>query len=212
MTYQRRLVISLLIVMAGYVLSTAATVALISQVYGLSCRQVFLTSSCAFGSDQLVGSDTYLALALAIMALLILAHWRWRETVAYPFLMLIGLLCLAAIAIDTVAGRPVIHAPKVINDTINILGAVIASSFILLLVIIRKHDYSLPSLLIAVAISFAIKTISVSAFVALRGAFFGVTELLLLYIVYAFGSFTLHLMTVSTFVTSLTFQPVGARL
>lgn len=211
MTSQHRLVAALFIVMAGYALSTAATNALIRGVYGIACHQAFLTSQCAFGPDTALGADAYSVLGLFLVIVLGLAQWRWRHTVAYPFLMLIGLLCVAALALDMALGNPIIHAAKVINDTLNILGAVIASSFILLLVILRNQPYSLAALAWAVLMSFAIKTLSVTAFVELRGAVFGITELLLLYIVYAFGAFTLHLMTVSSFVAGLAPRALPVR-
>ena len=211
MTAQQRLVAALVIIFAGLALSTAATNALITAAYGLTCSQAFLTSQCAFGPDQVLAPDAYAALGLFLLALLGLVHLRFRAAVAYPFLMLIGGLCLAALALDLILGNPIIHAAKVINDTLNILGAVIAASFVLLLVILRNQPYSLARLGWAVLLSFAIKTLSVTAFVELRGAVFGITELLLLYIVYAFGAFTLHLMTVSSFVASLTPSPLKAR-
>lgn len=211
MTSQQRLIIALVIVFAGLAFSTAATNALIVQVYGIPCRQAFLTSTCAFGPDRALGPDAYGSLGLFLIIVLVIAHFRFRSAVAYPFLMLIGGLCLAALALDMLLGNPIIHAAKVINDTLNILGAVIAASFVLLLVILRNQPYSLPALLWAVILSFAIKTLSVTAFVELRGAVFGITELLLLYIVYAFGAFTLHLMTVSSFVARLAPQPSNAR-
>ena len=211
MTSQQRLIVALSIIFAGLALSTAATNALIVEVYGIPCSQSFLTSKCAFGPDQALGPDAFGALGLFLIAVLGIAHFRFRSAVAYPFLMLIGGLCLAALALDTALGNPIIHAAKVINDTLNILGAVIAASFVLLLVILRNQPYSLPALLWAVILSFAIKTLSVTAFVELRGAVFGITELLLLYIVYAFGAFTLHLMTVSSFVADITPRLAKAR-
>jgi hypothetical protein len=197
---QSRLILAITTILAGYVASTFATTWLIGQVYSIHCVQTFLTSQCNFRSDEVVSPSRLIVLATFVLSGMSAIFIWGRRTVAYPFLMLLGSLCLAALMLDFVSGRPVIHASKIINDTLNILAAVIASSFILLLVIIRKQPYSMAALLCAVVISFAIKTMSATAFLEVRGGVFGVTELFLLYIVYAFGAFTLHLMTVSGFV------------
>ena len=137
--------------------------------------------------------------------------WQFaRHTVAFPFIALISLLCGLAILFDLGAARPIINAPKIINDTINILGAVIAASFALILIIVRREPFSLSRLAWAIVISFSIKTLSATAFLELRIGVYGATELFLLYLVYAFGAFTLHLMTVSGFVSTISMRPAGA--
>jgi len=183
MTAQQRLLTALVIILFGLALSTAATNALMTAAYGVSCTRAFFTSHCAFGPDRVLAPDAYRALGLFLVALLGFVQLRHRAAVAYPFLMLIGGLCLTALVLDLMLGNPIIHAAKVINDTLNILGAVIAASFVLLLVILRNQPYSLARLGWAVLLSFAIKALSATAFVELRGAVFGITELLLLYIV-----------------------------
>lgn len=201
MTVQQRFLVAVMIVLTGYALSIGATDALIGQLYQIPCQQHFLAGQCAFHADQATLSPTYGAIAVLVAVMMVMLLARWRTSMAFPFLMLMGTLCLLAVAVDVTSNRSIINAPKVINDTINILGAVIAGSFVLLLLILRQQAYSLVALARAVFLSFAIKTLSVTAFIELSGSVFGVTELLLLYLVYAFGGFTLHLMTVSTFVS-----------
>jgi hypothetical protein len=198
-------------VFAAYVDSTYATVSMVQSVYGIDCGQEFLSSHCTFADDGLVAMPSYVALAAFLAAVLGFTWLLARRTVAFPFIALIALLCGSAILFDVTVGRPIIHAPKIINDTINILGAVIAASFALILIIVRKEPFSLYRLAWAVVVSFTIKTLSATAFLELRIGVYGATELFLLYLVYAFGAFTLHLMTVSTFVSTLALRPVGTR-
>ena len=206
-----RLAIALALVFAAYVASTYATVSLVQSVYGVECVQAFLSSRCTFADDGLVAMPSYIALAAFLAAVLGFTWLLARRTVAFPFIALIALLCGSAILFDVLVARPIIHAPKIINDTINILGAVIAASFALVLIIVRKEPFSLYRLAWAVVVSFTIKTLSATAFLELRIGVYGATELFLLYLVYAFGAFTLHLMTVSTFVSTLALRPLGAR-
>ena len=207
MTHQSRLACALAIVFATYVASTFATESLVEGLYQVHCVQTFLFSHCDFANDRLVATPAYLVLG-AFLCTILAAVWAFgRHTVAFPFVTLIIVLCGAAILFDLVGGRPIIHAPKIINDTLNVLGVVISASFVLLLVIIRKQPYSLWHLMAAVLLSLIIKTVAAGAFLELRIGFYGATELFLLYIVYAFGAFTLHLMTVSGFVASLARAP-----
>jgi hypothetical protein len=121
--------------------------------------------------------------------------------------MLSAVMCAGAIGWDLIAQRPVLFGPRIINDTINVLGAVIAASLTLLIVLCRKLHFSLPRLSAAILISYGLTAASVTAFIELSFNVFGVTELFLLYVIYAFGSFTLHLMTVCGFVAKLPLTP-----
>ena len=82
----------------------------------------------------------------------------------------------------------------------SISSSVIAASFFLLLVILRQEQYPLLGLARAAFGSYTIKVLSVTAFIAVREGVYGATELFLLYVVYAFGAFSLHLMTVCGFI------------
>ena len=83
----------------------------------------------------------------------------------------------------------------------------IAASFFLLLVILRHQRYPLLGVARAAFASYSIKVVSVTAFIAVREGIFGATELFLLYVVYAFGAFSLHLMTVCGFIASTAARP-----
>jgi hypothetical protein len=203
MTYQLRLLCGFALVFVLYVASNFATVLFVPTFIDVNCNLAFLVSECSFPSDTGDSMAGAAVLAASVIGFLTLARWKWREATAYPFLALFGWICLLAIAYDAVAGRPVINASKIINDTVNILAAVIAASFVLLLVIIRKENYSLLVLARAIATSFAVKVVSVTVFIAISELVFGATELFLLYVVYAFGAFTLHLMTVCGFIAKV---------
>lgn len=200
MTYQTRLSLGLAIVFAFYVASNFATAALVPAVYGIPCTVDFLSTQCAFEADKVESMTAYWILGGGIGLVMLALRLFWRDSVIYPFMMLFGILSLGAIAFDVAMVRPVINGPKITNDTINILGSVIAASFFLLLVILRHQRYPLLSVARAAAGSYFIKVLSVTFFIAVREGVHGATELFLLYIVYAFGAFSLHLMTVCGFI------------
>jgi hypothetical protein len=200
MSYQARFMLSMAIVFAFYVASNFATASLVPFVYGVPCQVSYLSTQCAFGADKVESVNAYIILGSIVGMTLVALRWFWRETVIYPFLMLFGLLCMAAIGYDLLLDRPIINSEKIVNDTVNILGSVIAASFTLLLVILRHQNYSPLVLAKSACASYAIKVVSVTFFVGVSSGIHGATELYLLYVVYAFGAFSLHLMTVCGFI------------
>ena len=203
MTNQSRVSIALAIIFICYAVWAASTANLLQSIYGTSCSQSFFTVSCDFARDTAVVSLSYPALLVFLLLLAGAARLWWRNSAAYPFLKLSVILCAGAALWDIIAQQPVLFGPKIINDTINVLGAVIAASFTLLIMLCRAVPFSLFRLFQAAAISYGLTALSVAAFVELSLSVFGVTELFLLYVIYAFGSFTLHLMTVCGFVSGL---------
>ena len=200
---QTRVPIAIGLVFAVYAGWAALMSTLVPGIYGYPCSQQFFTVTCAFPQDSVEANSAYPALVAFLLVAVVALRLFWRSAAAYPFLILSAALCTAAIAWDGIAVRPVLFSPKIINDTINILGAVIAASFTLIIVLARREAFSVGRLAAAALTSYGLTVLSVSAFVELSRGVFGVTELFLLYVIYAFGSFTLHLMTVCGFVAHL---------
>lgn len=200
---QSRVPIAIGFVLAIYAAWAALMSALVPAIYDYPCSQQFFTVTCAFPQDSVEANSAYPALVAFLLIAVIALRLFWRSATAYPFLILSVALCTGAIAWDWVAVRPVQFSPKIINDTVNILGAVVAASFTLIIVLSRREAFSVGWLTIAALTSYGLTILSVSAFIELSRGVFGVTELFLLYVIYAFGSFTLHLMTVCSFVARI---------
>lgn len=200
---QWRVVLAVVIVIAAYAIWGAVTSALVPSLYGYSCAQQFFTISCGFPQDTVAASSAYPALVAFLAVLVVALRHFWQSAAAYPFLMLTVLLCAGGVIWDWIAIRPVLLSPKIVNDTINILGALIAASFTLIIALIRREHFSVARLGLAAITSYGLTILSVMAFLELTKGVFGVTELFLLYVIYAFGSFTLHLMTVCGFVANI---------
>lgn len=205
-----RVPIAILLVLCGYALWASLTSNLVAGLYGYSCTQQFFTVNCAFPQDSVEARSGYPALLAFLLVVVLGLRLVFRSVAAYPFMMLSAALCTAAIAWDSVAVRPVMFSPKILNDTINILGAVIAASLTLIVVLARREPFSLARLAFATLTSYGLTILSVSAFIELSKGVYGVTELFLLYVIYAFGSFTVHLMTVCGFVSRIPAKNVTA--
>lgn len=208
MTTQSRTLLALSIVFVAYAIWAFATSSLIEAFYGYRCQGNYLTIQCEMPADTVEAAVNYIPLLILFVVVASLMGWRSPNAVALPFIILTALLCIAVMTWDLIARQPVIHSSKIVNDTINILGAVIAASFALLIVLCRGIAFSLSRLALAAGLSYVLTVASVMSFVELSGIVYGATELFLLYVTYAFGSFTLHLMTVCGFVRRL---PIGAQ-
>lgn len=200
---QSRVPIAIVLVFAFYAGWAALISALVPGLYGYSCSRQFFTISCAFPQDSVEAGSAYPALIAFLVVAVIAMRLFWRSAAAYPFMILSAALCAGAIIWDWIAVRPVLLSPRIISDTVNILGAVIAASFTLIIVLCRREQFSLARLGVAAAASYGLTILSVTAFIELSRGLFGVTELFLLYVIYAFGSFTVHLMTVCGFVARI---------
>ena len=188
MSPQARLVAALSLIFGTYALSANVTRALIENLlHTMRCTTSFLTTVCDYPADaaMLGSAQAWLAAFLCVAGL---ACWFIRKSSAYPFLALAVLLCSGALLWDFLFEHPIIHGPKIVNDTLNILGAVIAASFC--------HDCpdGARSALFARKIWNRCCTVlrRQDAFLGrlcgVEPKLFGVTELFLLYIVYSLVS------------------------
>lgn len=211
MTNQQRMIGGLLLVFIGYILSTAFTTSVIPFVFGYDCTQTFLSVKCDLPADQVRNglSEAVMALYLAGIAAVMLFK---RQSTMYPFIMMTVVMAGLAMTWDAFIGNAILNSPKITNDTINILAAVIAASFVLILLILRKQTFSLIKLAQAILLSYLVKTVASIALVMVGLSFYGATELFFVYVFYAFGAFTVHLMTVSSFIASQAGETKGATL
>ncbi|HEX2560227.1 hypothetical protein [Phenylobacterium sp.] len=173
------------------------------RLFGLACEPTLFTLSCDYAPDGGFEHRTFAVLWASFGLALAATQIFTRRTVAYPFLITLCLLAMFALGFDTLLGRPVIHGAKIINDTMNVLSFVILASFLLTFLMARNEGLSLVRVIAAVASSYSVKVLAVVAFAALHPQLMGATELYFLYVIYAFGVFTIHIMTVSGLLMSL---------
>src|SRR5690242_11154386 len=136
-----RVPVSIGLVLAAYAGWGALTARLISAVFGYSCSQSFLSVHCVLPDDVATPTPAYFGLLIFLALAAGILRFAGRHLAVYPFLMLSVVLCSCAVVWDIVAGQPILSAPKIINDTINVLGAVIASSLILLIILCRGERF-----------------------------------------------------------------------
>ena len=168
-----------------------------NTIVGRACHAVAAGVTCDY-PPVAVGFTTAEALLGATLAVVLAVTWRWFRTwMAYPFIAVMSVLGLFAVGYDAIVGLPVVGETRIVNDTMNVLQAIILASFVLTFLVLRRLTVPLPRVAVAVALSFGAKTGALIAFLFVQRAIGGAAELLLLFALYAFGAFSLHLMTIA---------------
>jgi peptidoglycan/LPS O-acetylase OafA/YrhL len=175
---------------------------------GIACSDDLTLLHCVY-PDQVASNGGVWALGVFAMAVYAAGH-RWlRETIAWPFVATLSVVALIGVGYDLLAARPVLQESRIVSDTMNVLGFVMLASFMLTLAILRRGHVPLRHAATAVIVSFGAKTIAMLAFAAIRGGLGGASEMLVLFVVYAFGAFGTHLMAITSLVRHA--QPVVGR-
>jgi hypothetical protein len=179
----------------------------IGHGFGIGCRINFLSLKCDYPPDTTYNPVAYGLLAGVLIAAIATTLIFYRAHLVTIFVQLMGWIGLCAIAYDIVLQKPVLTSAKLINDTQNVLSSAIFASFLLLMFILRLGKVSMIRLLMAYLGSYLAKILLMLVFIGVSASVMGATELYLLYIVYAFGTFAVHVMTISALVSRTSFAP-----
>jgi peptidoglycan/LPS O-acetylase OafA/YrhL len=189
---------AMLMAVAGYLLSVPFGGWAMGEA-GIACHSDLTLLHCVYPPQPLMSGGT---VALGIFALFgYIVSRRWlRTSIAWPFAATMCIVTLIAVNYDLILVHPVLQESRIVSDTMNVLGFVMLASFALTLSILRRFHLSLRHAALAVLISFGTKTAAMLTFIAIRGAVGGATEMLVLFVVYAFGAFGIHLMAITSLI------------
>lgn len=165
---------------------------------GARCGYAVLQTTCSFGDGGTYDPSVYAALAGAVATMMVWARLRAYDRPWYPLIATFGLIALGVVLYDTLMGRPVIGGDKLANDTFNTLRFAVLASFILVFQLAKKMTFGIAPVLVAIASSLGGVLLAGIAFQAFSGHLIGATQLFVLFVVYAFGGFGVHLMAVSS--------------
>jgi hypothetical protein len=193
-----------LVALAGAFYAASGPIARVAAAtIGVACQTHGLRLECALPPDGALDSDAYVMSAAALAIAWGGGALFLRDRPVQPFIALFAALGLGAIVYDLVVGRPLETGVRLINDTFDVLRFLVFASFALLLTIARRWIVSPSAVAMAATTSFGAAILSMVAFYAIRPGLIGAFELYVLYIAYAFGGFTLHLMTLSRLVAGV---------
>jgi peptidoglycan/LPS O-acetylase OafA/YrhL len=186
------------IAVVGYLLSIPLGGWALGQA-GIACTDDLTLLHCTYPAQVASRGGTWVLAAFACLALAIGHRWL-RDSIAWPFAATLAVVALIAVGYDLTAGRLVLEESRIVSDTMNVLGFVMLASFMLTLAILRRGHVPLHHAALAVLVSFGAKTAAMLAFAAIRTGLGGAGEMLVLFIVYAFGAFGIHLMAITSLV------------
>jgi hypothetical protein len=165
------------------------------------CRAGLFVVTCDLPTDGPPDWRVY-AVAGGVIALLCAGTILFaKDWILYPFVILFGTLALGTIGYDLMFQNSLVSGPKLINDTFNVLRLLIFGSFTLTFILARRSRLSWLGMVAASLLSYGAALAAMFGFVIVRPELFGAFQLFVLYVAYAFGGFTLHLMTLSLLVS-----------
>jgi len=187
----------LLLAIAAYYVANIVTVPAMALLAGQTCANTGWFVHCRLPADT--DASLIANLGLAGIALAVLAGLRlWgRKSSVYPFGMLVSGVTLFVTVLDSVLHRGILNHDRLVNDTMNALSIVILGSFIVITSIASARALPLLRLTAAVIFSFGAKVAGMVVFGLLQVSFRGPVELWLLYGIFMWMVFGLHLMAVS---------------
>lgn len=195
---------------AAYVASAPLLAAALSM-RGASCSYSMMQTYCRLDGPVSYDPVVYGALALSVVAMFALARLRAHDRPWYPLIATFSTLVLAVIAYDTLVGRDVVDGEKLANDTFNTLRFAMLASFLLLFRLMRGMSASLMATAAAIVGSYTAVVLAALAFSDLADNLIGATKLFVLFVVYAFGGFGIHIMTICTLFSSSKIEDQGGE-
>jgi hypothetical protein len=198
-----------LLALGGHYLSNTVGADAVQAAAGVSCSSDFFAVTCAYGTDDTFRPAAYGGLAALLGAAMLLVAWKRRDSVIFPFVMLFGGLGLGAMSYDLITGAGIVRHGAMINGAMNALSFGLLAGLLLVPLLAVRRGLSLVHLGIAAMITFAGKVAVLALFAVIEPLFRGAIELWLLYFVFLFGAFNLHVGSVSAALAPL---PIRARV
>jgi hypothetical protein len=170
---------------------------LMSIVVGQSCTSSVWFVRCHLPDDVSSSPVANTALGLIAFASILALRTFGRNLSVYPFGLLICSITIFVVGVDAVAQRGILYHDRIVNDTMNALSIVLLGSFLVITSIASFRDLPVIRLSLAIVWSYLVKVVGMLIFGILQWSFRGPVELWLLYGIFTWMVFGLHLMSVS---------------
>ncbi len=209
---RRRALFAMVAAAVVYALSNPLAAVAMQYLAGVSCTSDLLALTCDYPRQPTGFGPSYGVLAI-VAALFLIAGRAWfRSALAYPFVVTMATLTVGTLLYDVAAARPILEEARIINDTMNVLGAAMLASFMLTFAIISRGRLALGHAAFAMMLSFGAKIGALVGFGLFRETIMGATELLMLFVIYTFGAFTVHLMALCGMLRHLNLSAAQAKM
>lgn len=189
----------LLVLLAIWALANHSFVLLLEHTGLGRCEWGYaLNLTCTFAKPNAWNHMGELLIAALAAAAILCIRLFARSMIAAPFMLLVLYLVLGCALVDAIFERPLLAADQIITDTLNVLSFVVALSLFFVAMVAPYNSALALRYVVACATSFAARDLSFLIFLAIKAAFPGTLALFLLFFLYSFGCFTIHLMSVAS--------------
>ena len=170
----------------------------LTDVLGLAdCLSNLLTLSCELPRPGLFGWPAHLAVFVLSLGIVALFTTRLRRySSALFFLLSAGTLGFCCV-FDFVLQLPVRNFSRLFTQTFNLLSFVIFLSFLFAIVIVTPNMRLVYRTVGAMLQSYIARDLAFVLYLAVQPWYPGMTALYLMFTVYSFGAFTIHIMSVA---------------
>ena len=181
---------------------------LLADVFDVgACSSAVLTLSCEVPRPGDFGWPAHLAVVVLSLGLATLFLTRLRgSSSALFFLLSAGTLGFCG-AFDFVAQLPVKNFSKLFTQSFNLLSFVIFLSFLFAIVIVVPDMRLVRRAVAAMLQSYIARDLAFLLYLAVQPWFPGMTALYLMFTVYSFGAFTIHIMSVAGIMAASRLRP-----
>ena len=172
--------------------------AFLTDTTGISdCVSAGFSIHCEILRPDGFGWPAHLVVLLASLAALILIRTVFTSFAAVPFFALAGATLIFCSGFDLLFNLPVKNFSQLFSETFNLLSFVIFLSFSFAIAITPGDLRMFPRFLAAMLQSYVTRDLVFLFYVGIQGHYPGMTGLYLLFVVYSFGAFTIHIMSVA---------------
>jgi hypothetical protein len=135
-------------------------------------------------------------LAAAVAALVVTLLFLYRLSIAPFFLFMIATL-MFCVGFDMIFQLPVRNFSRLFSSTYNLTTVVVFFSFLFMMVIVRFEMRLGWRFFGAMMQSYLMRDLAFLFYAAVQGLYAGMTSLYLMFVAFAFGAFTIHIMSIA---------------
>jgi len=192
-----KITVLVLVNLATAVLSIVPFIYMIEVLKLGNCVSSYAILSCDLVREPVFQLPPYIILLVAALAALaVTSVFLLRFSTAPFFLFMIATL-LFCLGFDMVFQLPVRNFSRLFSSTFNLTTVVMFFSFLFMMVITRFEITLGWRFFGAMMQSYLMRDVAFLFYAAVQGSYAGMTALYLMFVAFAFGAFTIHIMSIA---------------
>ena len=161
------------------------------------CVSYYAILACDIYRTQDIQWSPYLVLLAVALAVLVVTSMFFRRLSAAPFFLFMTATLVFCTGFDMIFQLPVRNFSRLFSSTYNLTTVVVFFSFLFIMVIVRFEMRLGWRFFGAMMQSYLVRDIAFIFYAAVQGLYAGMTSLYLMFVAFAFGAFTIHIMSIA---------------